>query len=209
MIYPKKNPVIFYSMHFYVKWLVGKQFHEVVFNTIETEKNRSILLIANHFSFWDTLILYVVNTRLFKKKMHVMIVEENAREHVFFKYAGAFTVRKNSRDMLASLEYAAKLLDDPKNLVVIFPQGKLYPNFTSHVHFEKGVLRVIKQAQGKFHLVFAASFTQYFKHKKQTAAVYLKTETVNYADKTIAGLQSAYQQHFDESKKHQTETDIA
>jgi len=100
------------------------------------------------------------------------------------KYAGAFSVSKNTKDILLSLDYAAKLLDDPKNLVLIFPQGQLYPNFTMHIHFEKGVQRIINQAQGKFQLVFAAAFIQYFKHIKPTATVYLKTESVIYAGKS-------------------------
>ncbi|SDR85431.1 Acyltransferase [Mucilaginibacter mallensis] len=208
MIYPKKNPVIFWTMHYYVKWIVGRHFHELLFNRIETDKSRSILLIVNHYSFWDSLILYCVNTRLFKKKMYIMILEETARGNAFFKYAGAFSINKKSKDMLLSLDYAANLLNDPQNMVVIFPQGRLYSNFVDHIIFEKGVLRIIKQAQGSFQLVFAAAFVQYFKHKKPTATVYLKTADESFADTTINELQSAYQQYYDRSKQLQTEIDI-
>jgi len=110
--------------------------------------------------------------------------------------------------MLVSLDYATKLLDDPQNMVLIFPQGKLYPNFVDHINFEKGVMRIIKQARDSFQLVFAAAFVQYFKHKKPTATVYLKTADENFADKTINELQSAYQQYYDRSKQFQTEIDI-
>jgi 1-acyl-sn-glycerol-3-phosphate acyltransferase len=208
MIYPKNNKLIFYVMHFYVKWLAHRHFKEILFNTIETDKNRAILLIANHYSFWDGIILHIVNTRLLKKKMHIMVLEESFATQPFFKYAGMFSVRKNSRDVLRSLDYAAGLLNDPQNLVVIYPQGKLYTNFVSHINFEKGVLRIIKQSAANFQLVFAAAFIQYFKHLKPTATVYLKTENVNYAGKTITELQTAYQQHFDASKLLQTEMDI-
>ena len=137
-----------------------------------------------------------------------MILEETSRREPFVKYAGAFSVSKNTKDILSSIDYAAKLLDDPNNLVLIFPQGQLYPNFTTHIHFEKGVQRIINQAQGKFQLVFAAAFIQYFKHIKPTATVYLKTESVIYAGKSINELQSAFQQHFDASKQLQTEIAI-
>lgn len=137
-----------------------------------------------------------------------MILEETARENVFFKYAGAFSINKKSKDMLASLDYAAKLLDNPQNMVLIFPQGKLYPNFVNDIHFEKGVLRIIKQAQGSFQLVFAAAFVQYFKHKKPTATVYLKAADESFAGKTINELQNAYQQYYNQSKQVQTEIDI-
>lgn len=208
MIRPKNNRIIFWFFRRYVKWLVGKQFHRLLFNTIEIDADKSILLIANHYSFWDALVLFCVNDRLFHKKFHGMILEETACREPFLKYAGAFSVNKNTKDILLSLDYAAKLLDDPNNLVLIFPQGQLYPNFTTHIHFEKGVQRIINQAQGKFQLVFAAAFIQYFKHIKPTATVYLKTESVIYAGKSITELQNAYQQHFNASKQLQTEIDV-
>jgi 1-acyl-sn-glycerol-3-phosphate acyltransferase len=208
MIYPKKNPFIFWTMHYYVKWIVGRHFHELLFDKIETDKNRAILLIANHYSFWDSLILYCVNTLSFKKKMYIMILEETVKKNVFFRYAGGFSINKKSKDMLLSLDYAAKLLDDPQNLVLIFPQGKLYSNFTEHINFEKGVMRIIKQAQGSFQLVFAAAFVQYFKHQKPTATVYLKVADENFADKTMSELQGAYQQYYNRAKQLQTEIDI-
>lgn len=208
MIYPQKNSIIFWTIHYYVKWMVSRHFNELLFNSIEVDKNRSILLIANHYSFWDALILYCVNHRLFKKKFHVMILEETAKKEPFLKYSGAFSVNKNTRDILLSLDYTAKLLDDENNLVLIFPQGKLYPNFTDYIHFEKGLSRIMKQAQGNFQLVFAAAFIQYFEHIKPTATVYLKNEPENLADKPIAELQNAYQQHYSASKLLQTEIAI-
>jgi 1-acyl-sn-glycerol-3-phosphate acyltransferase len=210
MIYPKNNRLIFWVMYHYVKWLVNRHFREIVLNNIEIDnpdsyRDKSVLLISNHYSFWDALILYMVNGRSLKKKMHVMILEESMHEHIFFKYAGAFSVKKGSHDVINSLDYAANLLNDPRNLVLVYPQGKLYSNFVTQVNFEKGVSKIIKQAQGKFQLVFAAAFVQYFRHIKPTATVYLKTETEHYADKTIDRLQAAYQQFYDEKKLEQTE----
>ena len=97
------------------------------------------------------------------------------------------------------------MLDDPDNLVLIYPQGKLYSNFVSHVKFEKGISKIIKQAKGNFQLVFAAAFIQYVKDPKPSVTVYLKNEFVDYATKSTADLQSAYQEYYDESKLLQTE----
>lgn len=194
-------------VHYYIKWIVGKTFHEIPFNNIEIDKNRSVLLIGNHFSFWDGLILYCVNDKLLKKKLHVMILEETARKERFLKYVGAFSVKKDSKSIVQSLDYAAELLDDPTNLVLMFPQGKLYANFVTNIHFEKGIMRIIEKAAGNFQLIFASTFIQYFKHKKPTATVYLKSESENYADKNIDKLQEAYQRHYEASKLLQTEID--
>src|ERR1700761_4990202 len=144
MIYPRKNRLIFWLMQLYVQWLTGRHFREIRSGHIETDSNQSILLIANHFSFWDSLILYMVNRRTLKKNMHVMILEETMHQFWYFKYGGAFTVKKGSRNVVESLNYAAGLLADPRNMVLIFPQGRLYSNFVTQVNFEKGILRIIK-----------------------------------------------------------------
>lgn len=192
----------------YVKWLVGKTFHQFLFNKVPLDSGKSVLLVANHFSFWDGLILYVLNDKLLHKKFHVMILEDTAKREGMLRYAGAFSVNKNSRDMLESLNYAAELLNRPGNLLLMFPQGKLYSNFVNQVNFEQGLLKIMKKAEGKFQLLFAATFVQYFKHKKPSVTVYLKTEGERYSDKTINEVQSAYQQHYDASKLQQTEIDI-
>lgn len=192
----------------YVKWQVGKTFHEFFYNRVELDSSKSVLLVANHFSFWDGLILYILNDGLLHKKFHVMILEDTAKREGMLRYAGAFSVSKNSRDILQSLDYAAQLLDEPGNLVLMFPQGKLYSNFVEKVNFEQGLLKIIKKAEGKYQLLFAATFIQYFKHKKPSVTVYLKTDNQIYADKTIDALQSAYQQHYEASKLRQTEIDI-
>ena len=105
--------------------------------------------------------------------------------------------------MLQSLDYAAELLNDPQNLVLIFPQGKLYSNFVNTIQFEKGVTRVMEKAAGKFQLLFAATFVQYLEHKKPTATVYLQVEPSQ--NKSFEDLKNAYQMHYDNAKLQQTE----
>jgi len=203
MVRPQNNFFIRNILHYYVNWIVGRHFHEVCFEPVEVDPNKSILLIANHFSFWDSLILYIVCYKLLKKKFYVMVREDTTIQLKYLKYGGAFSVNKNSRDMLQSLDYAAELLNDPQNLVLIFPQGKLYSNFVNDIHFEKGIAKVIEKAEGKFLLLFAATFVQYLKHKKPTATVYLKVEP--NAGKSFEELKNAYQKHYDNAKLQQTE----
>ena len=109
MLAPKKNSIIYWCMHQYVKFLVRTKFQELLFNDIEIDKNRSILLLANHFSFWDGLILHFINDKLFKKNFYVMINEATAYKINYLQYGGAFSINKNSRGMLESLDYAANL----------------------------------------------------------------------------------------------------
>lgn len=67
---------------------------------------------------------------------------------------------------------------------------------------------MIKQAAGKFQLIFAATFIQFYKHRKQSINVYLKNEDTDYADKSITELKEAYQQHYGAARKMQMEIDL-
>jgi 1-acyl-sn-glycerol-3-phosphate acyltransferase len=207
MIYPKKSKIISRCFKYYVKCTIKSHFDKIIFDEISLE-NKPILLIANHFSYWDSLILFCVNEQLFKKEAYVMVLEETMRKERFLKYGGSFSIGKAPKDIIISLNFATELLNDPGNLVLMFPQGKLYSNFVKQVHFEKGVLKILQNANPNVQVVFAATFVQYFKHKKPTATVYLKRELVNYTGKTVNDLQQAYQQHYTASKLLQTEIDI-
>jgi 1-acyl-sn-glycerol-3-phosphate acyltransferase len=203
MVKPGNNFFIRQILHSYVTWIVKQHFHELKFDPVEVEPNKSVLLVANHFSFWDSLILFVVCRKLIKKNFHVMVRQDTTINFQYVKYGGAFSINKQSRDMLQSLDYAAKLLDDPKNLVLIFPQGKLYSNFVNTIQFEKGITRITEKAEGKFQLLFAATFVQHLKHKKPTATVYLKIKPS--PSKNFQDLKNAYQIHYDNAKLQQTE----
>lgn len=200
MIYPQKNKLITWFFHNYILRIVQSNFQEVKFNAVAVDKDRSVLLLANHFSWWDGFLIYYLNQKVFKKRFHVMVIEETVQKVSFFKYMGAFSVSKNSRQMLTSLDYAADLLCDPQNLVLIFPQGKLYSNFTGEVNFEKGLFKIMQKAAGKYQTVMAATFIEYLQYKKPTASVYLKADDMQV---DLEGIQDAYQQHYQHAKQQQ------
>jgi 1-acyl-sn-glycerol-3-phosphate acyltransferase len=202
MIYPKKNNLFKWSIYAYVYWLAIRNFKEINFNAIPIDKNKSVLLIANHFSAWDTVVLFWINRKLLKKKFHVMMLETTAIKEPFLKYAGGFSINKTSKDMIHSLDFAAKLLADPDNLVLIFPQGKIYSNMVSEVVFEKGIMQVLKKSAGKFQLIFAATFIENFDNFKPVANTHLKAD-IGSNFNTILDLQETYQQHYTQSRKKQ------
>ncbi|TSJ43941.1 glycerol acyltransferase [Mucilaginibacter corticis] len=202
MIYPKKNRLFKWMVHTYVHWLTIRHFKEINFNDIAVDSSKSVLLVANHFSVWDTIILFRVNRKLLKKKFHIMMLESTALKEPFLKYAGGFSINKKTRDMVNSLDFAAELLREPKNLVLIFPQGKLYSNLITEVEFEKGIIQVIKKAAGNFQLIFAATFMENFDNLKPVANVHLVSVTDNNFN-TISDLQQAYQQHYTKSRQQQ------
>ncbi len=199
MVRNKDNWLIHRFFSWYISKRVKQHYHQLVFGPVATDPEKSILLVANHYSWWDGFLFFHLNKLLFKKKFHIMVLEETIIKHGFLKYVGSFSVSKNSRSMLETLKYAGNLLDDPQNLVVIFPQGKLYSNFINAINFEKGLDRIVSFSQQKFNYVFAASFTEEFSEPKPTVFIYLKIyAAANFAG--LAAVQSAYQTHYQQSK---------
>jgi len=203
MIYPQQNRLKHWVLDTYVRWSVKRNFHHLKVDKVEVSPDKSVLLIANHFSYWDGMILYYLNQQITGKKFHAMILEETAIKEPMLKYAGGFSVKKNSRDILESLRFAVELLNDPQNMVLIFPQGKLYSNFIGEVTFEPGVSKIMQQAEGKFQLMLAAIFAENFEHKKQVVNVYISNDEQPGSTDATA-VQKRYQQHYDRARAQQT-----
>lgn len=203
MIYPKKNYIIKWAFQQYARWITERNFQSINFNQIDIDKTRSVLLVANHFGWWDGFILKWVNRLLLKKKFHVMLLEETSKRIPILKYSGAFSINKKTRDIIESLDFAAQLLNDADNMVLIFPQGKYYSNFINEVEFEKGIMKILKQAAGKYQLLFSATFIENFQHKKPIVNVYLSVNNNSFT--TLTQLQQAYRQHYNAARLQQTQ----
>ena len=206
MVYPGNNKLIRWLFGLYIRQSLKRNFHRINFNEITVDRSRATLLLANHYSWWDGFLLYQLNRLLFKKRLHVMVLETTLKRWGFMRHLGAFSINPHSKSMSQSLTYAAGLLNDPHNLLLIFPQGKLYSNFRDDIPFEKGLSRIIAQSSKKFEYIMAASFTEYLDHKKPSVNIYLKPIVIPGDDLTT--LNQVYNQHYHQSKQLQTQTVI-
>jgi 1-acyl-sn-glycerol-3-phosphate acyltransferase len=195
MIKPKKNTFIYRFFCWYIARIIKQNFNALDYNTIEIEADKSVLLLANHYSWWDGFVLFYLNKIYFKKNFYVMIMENTAKQIWFMKYLGAFSVLPHSRSVLRSLQFAGELLNKPTNLVLIFPQGKLHSSYINKLVFQKGLVKVIEASKKEFQFLFSASFTDYFAHKKPTLRIYLKTQQASNLA-TLAQIENAYNQHY-------------
>ncbi len=203
MLEPRKNWIIFKFFSWYINRIIKSDFQELKFNKISIDQSKSILLIANHFSWWDGFVLFQINRLYFRKNFHVMITQENYQKVWFMKYLGSFSVKKNSRSIIETLEYAGHLLDDPKNLVLIFPQGKLYSGHVEQIQFEKGLMNLINVSSKTFQYIFAASFTDYFENRKPTINCFLQ-EWEGAEFTSLQLIKSAFNKHYELSRQNQT-----
>ncbi len=198
MYHPRKNNLIFNFFSWYIRFIIKKDFSAFHYDQLATKSDASVLVLANHFSWWDGFFLFYINKRVFKKQFHVLVNAENYNKVGFLKYLGAFAAENRGKDVLATLDYAGKLLDDPENLVLVFPQGKLYSNHLKGINFEKGVMQMINASQKKINIIFATTFIDYFAKRKPSAYTYLQHwENEEYVSLQL--LKSAYNKHYDQS----------
>ena len=204
MYRPRENNFIYLFFSWYISTIIKKHFATVQLTHVDVRSDASVLLIANHFSWWDGFLLFQLNKRLFKKKFHILVNTENYRRIKFLRHLGAFAPEHHGKDLIETLNYAGRLLDDPQNLVVIFPQGKLYSNHLKEIGFERGVEYIIKGSRRAVDVIFSATFIDYFSKKKPVVYTYLK-HFENEAKIDMLALKNSYNKHYEESLVKQTQ----
>ncbi len=143
------------------------------------DQGGSILLLSNHFSWWDGFIARYTNKKKLGRKLFVMMLEEQLRANIVLRKLGAFSIRKNSRSALESLNYAASILKNPRHLLLLFPQGRFQSIHTRPLSFEKGWVKLVQQAPNSMQLIFMACLTDYFAHRRPVLNVYLSKEPLD------------------------------
>jgi len=173
-----------------------------VVNDVNLPENRSVLLFQNHFSWWDGYWSYLLSRKFFKRKFHVMMLEEQLRKHLFLNRCGVFSIKKNNRDFLNSLQYASEILNDPKNLVAIYPTGEMLTQHQQTVHFQKGIDRIIADETENFEIVLAVILVDYFGFARPEIRIYLKKYS---GVRTVESIEKAYHSFYQTCVTKQTE----
>ncbi len=164
-------------------------FHDFIIERGVEDRNLPILLICNHMSWWDGIWTLHINQQLFLRKYHFMMLEEQLQKNWFFKYTGGFSIQKNSKSLIESLNYAAELLRNKKNMVLIFPQGEIGSMHHTGFVFEKGIGKIMKLVKNEVQIIFVANLVDYHSNSKPTLHAYL-TEYSGSSDNTE--IQAAY-----------------
>jgi len=198
MIKPKSNKLIHGFFSWYISKIISKDFYSFNYNKPSFSNDKSILLLANHFSWWDGFLLFHLNKIYFKKHFHVMVLQDTAEKVKFLKYLGAFSIQRNAKSLIESLDYAGKLLDNPDNLVLIFPQGELNSSHVSNINFEKGLNKIIASSKKQFQYLFAAVLIDYFDQRKPSVNVFLENwEAQEYTSLQV--IKNAFNRHYENS----------
>lgn len=148
-------------LQWFVRRKLKRHFSGPELHTTGAPPQSPVLLIVNHFSWWDGFFALEANKRFFHKKMHVMMLEEELKKRPFLSHAGAFSIDPGHRSALESLQYAAGLLGSGKNMLVLFPQGEMRPFYEHPLTFQKGWARVLDMAVEDYRIFFQVNIPVY------------------------------------------------
>ena len=175
-------------LNLYIEYILRTDFHTVQIRGNVKPDERSILLIPNHFSWWDGFFAWHVNRKVFSKRYHVMMLEQELAQRLFFSRVGAFSVNLGKRSVIESLNYCIDILRNSNNMLLMFPQGKLESQHANQVRFQKGVEHIVAKAKSA-RVVFAVCLVDYFSYRKPTLTITLKEYD------GLSSMEEAFNQH--------------
>ena len=172
---------------------------------VKTDNNLAILMIANHFSWWDGFFQLQLNLKFFKKKYHFMMLEKQMRKDSILRKIGASSIEKGSRSILDSLKYLVEVIQNPENLFLFFPEGKIKSIYTEEFKFEKGAINyILKKVTFDFQFVFNVNLIDYSSFKRPEVSVYYKTHKIN-SNTNATEIEKDYNDFVKECKEKQRE----
>lgn len=171
--------------------MLRKYFRNLHLELEPFEPGSPVLLIANHFSWWDGFIGNYLSFKHFHKKFHVMMLEEQLEQRMFLNKGGAYSIKKSSRSVLESLSYTAELLSSPENLVMLFPQGHFESLYHRDFHFDRGIRRILDQCRETPGIVFNVNLIDYF--SKPAPTLFIRTRSYR-GERSLEKIQEAFNQ---------------
>jgi len=157
----------------YMRYRMRKAFNRLVVPPFTPKKGHSVLLLCNHFSWWDAFCCNYLAYWHLHRKSYAMMQEDHLQKRMLLNFFGGFSISRSSREMITSLQYAANLLNNPENMVVVFPQGRLISNHTTEIVVEKGLERLIKNIKGPCQIVYTCLLIDYFESLKPSVFYHL------------------------------------
>ena len=123
-------------------------------SALSLPKNSSIILAPTHRSRWDGLVLTkAIGRRVTSKDCRFMVTKSEMKgiQGWFLKRLGCFSINQISPSP-SVLRYAVKLIVN-KNLLVVFPEGKINKN-SKKIILKEGLYRLALLAAKKTNSIF-------------------------------------------------------
>ncbi len=179
MIKARHHLFIYPMFQWLTRLLVWRYFNQVHIEGDFKDNGNAVLVIANHVSWWDGFWILLLNLKIIHRKFYFMMLEFQLKKHWYFRYTGGYSVKKNSKSILESLSYTTGILHNSANMVLMFPQGKIFSMYNDNVPFQKGLERIKQGISADSQILFVVNLTDYFSNIKPDLFMYIKSLSVS------------------------------
>ncbi|HKK66917.1 MAG TPA: lysophospholipid acyltransferase family protein [Bacteroidales bacterium] len=201
MIKAKHHTVIYPMFKMLTRFLMRRRFASARINGDFSDSGHAVLVISNHISWWDGFWMMHLNLKRLNRKFHFMMLENQLQKHWYFQYSGAYSVRKNSRSLLESLDYTTDLLEEKQTMAFMFPQGKIHSMHQHSIHFEKGIERILRNCPSETQVIFSVNMVDYFSDAKPHLSMSIQQHKAG--DFQTTSVERAYQTFYNQVMNQQ------
>lgn len=128
-------------------------------HVVQAAKDRPVLFVGNHTCWWDSLVIFWLSYAHFSLDGHAMMDARNMRKLPFLGKIGAFGVEIGDRDDgERALAFGASLLDRPRRMVLVFPQGRERPITVRPLGFHRGSAEIARRCPDAAVIPFALRY---------------------------------------------------
>lgn len=95
-------------------------------NFPEISDNLPLIVTPNHISWWDGFFVDYYFKKFSKRKIYLMMLEEQLKRLPFFPKVGAFSIDPQKiKSIIETLNYSREIVLDANNFLVMYPQGEI------------------------------------------------------------------------------------
>jgi hypothetical protein len=151
-----------------VSWFLRRKLNRIVINEVDIKLGHSYILMCNHFSFLDGFIAAhllrkaIYNKNRSVKSLYIMVLEQQLQKNKWITRFGGFSIAPGTASAKESLAYAAEILNEPGNVLFIFPQGKIESIQARRIDLKPGVADIVPRINGNCQLLWSSNLIDYY-----------------------------------------------
>ena len=135
----------------------------------QIQKDKPILILPNHNTWWDGFFVYDLNKRFFQRQFYVMMLEEQLRKYTFFRHLGAYGILPDNPDEVRkSINYTVNIIEKPPAegvAVCMFPQGELVSWYQDPLDYQRGIEVLVRRTKQPLILLPLISRIEYIQEQ--------------------------------------------
>lgn len=113
--------------------------------SVDPNEKLPVLYLANHSSWWDGLIIFLLTEKASELDHYMMMEEKQLKQYAFFRKLGAFPVHKENLKSVKQALMTAKKNMQAGGALWLFPQGKIMHQDVRPLELEGGASFLVRQ----------------------------------------------------------------